>query len=115
MASKSRTLYVGVTNDLERRAIEHKRKLVPGFTTKYNISKLVWFEEFNDIDQAIEGEKKIKGWRRSKKIALIESANPQWLDLSELCPSCDNSCHSERSEESQHVSRDPSVAKPPSG
>ena len=72
---------------------------MPGFTKKYNISKLVWFEEFNDIDQAIEGEKKIKGWRRSKKIALVESTNPQWLDLSELCPPRDNSCHSVGSEE----------------
>src|SRR4051794_33799848 len=98
MASKSRTLYVGVTSDLESRVIQHQRKLIHGFTEKYNVSKLVWFEDFPNIDQAIEGEKKINGWRRSKKIALIESTNPQWLDLAELPPQVDNSCHSERSE-----------------
>lgn len=81
MTNKSRTLYTGVTSDLERRVFEHKNKLVPGFTSKYNITKLVWFEEFDDSMQAIEGEKKIKGWRRSKKVALIEANNPGWEDL----------------------------------
>ena len=83
MANKSRTLYTGVTNDLERRVYEHKHKLIPGFTSKYNITKLVWWESFPDIHQAIEGEKRIKGWVRSKKIAMIESENPHWEDLCE--------------------------------
>jgi len=82
MTNKSRTLYVGVTTDLERRAYEHKQKLIPGFTSKYNTTRLVWFEEFPDIEQAIEGEKRLKGWLRSKKITLIESQNPNWEDLS---------------------------------
>jgi putative endonuclease len=83
ITNNSRTLYTGVTNDLERRIDEHKNKLVKGFTSKYDINKLVWYETFPDIDQAIEGEKKIKGWLRSKKIALIESVNPHWEDLSQ--------------------------------
>ncbi|MBN2024026.1 MAG: GIY-YIG nuclease family protein [Pirellulales bacterium] len=82
MANKSRTLYTGVTNDLERRVYEHQHKLVKGFTSKYNITRLVWYESFPDIEQAIEGEKRIKGWLRSKKIALVESMNPKWEDLS---------------------------------
>jgi putative endonuclease len=69
MTNKSRTLYTGVTNDLERRVFEHNNKLIRGFTSKYNITQLVWFEDFNDVLQAVEGEKKIKGWRRSKKVA----------------------------------------------
>ena len=82
MTNKSRTLYTGVTNNLERRVYEHKQKLIPGFTTKYNISRLVFFEATQNIRAAIEREKQIKGWLRSKKIALIESVNPQWEDLS---------------------------------
>ena len=81
MSSLSRTLYTGVTNDLERRVLEHKRKLVPGFTKKYNITRLVYFEEGTDIDSAILREKQIKGLLRKKKIALIEAENPEWLDL----------------------------------
>jgi len=88
MTNTSRTLYAGVTNDLERRVYEHKQKLVPGFTSKYNITKLVWYETFPDIQQAIEGEKRIKGWVRSRKIAMIESQNPNWEDLSQR--SCEN-------------------------
>jgi putative endonuclease len=83
MSNKSRTLYVGVTNDLERRVYEHKHKLIKGFTSKYNITKLVWHESFPTIEQAIEGEKRLKGWLRSKKVALIESSNPNWEDLSQ--------------------------------
>jgi len=82
MTNKSRTLYTGVTNDLERRVYEHKQKLVPGFTSKYNITRLVYFETTEDIRAAIEREKQIKGWLRSKKVALIESENPEWRDLS---------------------------------
>ncbi|MBM2826797.1 MAG: excinuclease subunit [Dehalococcoidia bacterium] len=83
MSNHSRTLYVGVTNHLERRVYEHKEKLIEGFTKKYNITKLVFFEETNDINSAILREKQIKGWLRSKKVALIESINPQWRDLSQ--------------------------------
>jgi putative endonuclease len=82
MTNKSRTLYTGVTNDLERRVYEHKRKLVPGFTVKYNITRLVYFEATQDVQAAIAREKQIKGWLRRKKIALIESLNPAWDDLS---------------------------------
>jgi putative endonuclease len=77
----TRTLYTGVTNDLERRMYEHRNKLVPEFTSKYNISWLVYYEETDDIDIAIMREKQIKGWTRAKKIALIESMNPKWQDL----------------------------------
>ena len=83
MTNKSRTLYTGMTNDLERRFYDHKHKLVKGFTSRYNITRLVWYEAFDDVEQAIEGEKKIKGWRRSKKIALIDSVNSEWKDLAE--------------------------------
>jgi len=83
MTNKSRTLYTGVTNNLIRRVHEHKNKLVPGFTSKYNIQFLVYYEAGNDINAAIVREKQIKGWLRSKKIALIDSMNPQWKDLSE--------------------------------
>jgi putative endonuclease len=83
MTNKSGTLYAGVTNNLERRVYEHKHHLVKGFTHKYNIDKLVYFEETTDINAAISREKQIKGWLRKKKIALIESMNPGWKDLSE--------------------------------
>ena len=83
MASKSRALYTGVTRDLTRRVSEHKQKLVPGFTAMYNVSRLVYYEDFRDIRAAIAREKEIKAWRRSKKIALIESKNAAWQDLSE--------------------------------
>lgn len=82
MTNKSRTLYTGVTNDLERRVQEHKRKLLPGFTAKYNISRLVYFEASQDVQTAIAREKQIKGRLRRKKITLIESVNPEWRDLS---------------------------------
>ena len=82
MTNKSRTLYAGVTNDLKRRVYQHKHKLIPGFTSKYNITHLVYFETTPDIKAAIAREKQIKGWLRSKKIALIESVNPTWQDLS---------------------------------
>ena len=81
MTNKSRTLYTGVTGDLERRVYEHKHKLVPGFTSKYNITRLVYFEMTHDIQAAISREKQIKGWLRKKKIALIESMNPEWKEL----------------------------------
>ena len=83
MSSNSKTLYVGVTNDLARRAYQHRDKLVAGFTSKYNITRLVYAETTNDVHAAIAREKQIKGWRREKKIALIESVNPEWDDVSE--------------------------------
>ena len=82
MTNKSRTLYVGMTNDLRRRVYQHKQKLVEGFTQKYNITLLVYYEVTNDVHAALAREKQIKAWRRSKKLALIESVNPQWKDLS---------------------------------
>jgi putative endonuclease len=83
MASASRVLYTGVTNDLHRRVWEHKQKFIDGFTKRYNITRLVYYEETSDIRAAIEREKQIKGWLRAKKVALIESVNPGWSDLSE--------------------------------
>ena len=82
MASLSKRLYTGVTNHLERRVYEHKHKLVEGFTKRYHIGRLVYFETFREIGQAISREKEIKAWHREKKIALIESMNPAWKDLS---------------------------------
>lgn len=83
MTNKSKTLYTGVTNNLLRRVYEHKNKSIEGFTKKYNITKLVYFEEIDDVSMAIAREKEIKGWLRIKKIKLIESMNPEWRDLSE--------------------------------
>ena len=81
---KNGTLYVGVTVDLERRVEQHKSGLIAGFTKQYGVSTLVHFEEFAAITDAIAREKVIKGWRRSRKIALIELANPDWDDLSKV-------------------------------
>ena len=81
MTNRTRTLYTGMTNDLERRVLEHQQKLVPGFTSKYNITMLVWHQDFDDVEQAISAEKTIKAWRREKKVALIEEMNPAWVDL----------------------------------
>jgi len=83
MTSKSRTLYTGVTNNLEKRVNQHKRKIFKGFSEKYNINILVYYETYSDIMDAIAREKELKGWKRNKKIALIESLNPKWKDLSE--------------------------------
>jgi len=83
MTNRSRTLYVGVTNDLERRVYQHKQKQIPGFTAKYNITQLVYYEETGDVLAAIAREKTIKGWLRAKKIALVESVNRQWQDFSD--------------------------------
>ncbi len=82
MTNRSLTLYTGVTGNLLRRVHEHKNKLVPGFTTKYKITRLVYFEETSNVYAAITREKQIKGLARAKKIALIESINPEWEDLS---------------------------------
>lgn len=83
MTNRSGTLYTGVTNDLERRGYEHRRKLVPGFTRKYDITRLVYYETTADVRDAIAREKQIKSWRRSKKVALIRGLNPRWKDLAE--------------------------------
>ena len=83
MANQSRTLYTGVTSDLEQRVWQHKNRFFEGFTSRYNLTRLVWYESFNDVHDAIESEKRIKAWRRSKKLELIEKANPNWLDLAE--------------------------------
>jgi putative endonuclease len=82
MASRSRTLYIGVTGDLQKRVFEHKWKEHDGFTARYNCDRLVWFERHQDVQKAIAREKELKGWRRAKKMALIESANAAWVDLS---------------------------------
>ncbi len=89
MASRSRVLYTGVTNDLARRVNAHKQGVIAGFTSKYRVTRLVHFEEFADIRDAIAREKEIKGWKRSRKIRLVESRNTIWDDLAEngLLPS----------------------------
>jgi len=83
LATRPRTLYTGITNNLERRVLEHKRRLVPGFTSHYRIHRLVYFESASDVREAIRREKQIKGWLRGKKLALVRSMNPEWRDLSE--------------------------------
>jgi putative endonuclease len=82
MASRSHTLYVGVTGDLHKRVFEHKWREHDGFTEKYNCDRLVWFEVYHDVHRAIAREKQLKGWRREKKIALIQNMNSAWVDLS---------------------------------
>ena len=82
MARRSHTLYIGVTGDLRKRVFQHKWKEHEGFTARYNCDRLVWFERYQDVRNAIEHEKALKGWRRARKIALIESVNPTWVDLS---------------------------------
>ena len=82
MSNWSRVLYVGVTNDLARRVFEHKTKALTGFTSRYNLKLLVYYEATEDVRSAIEREKQIKGWLRQKKISLIEAMNPDWRDLS---------------------------------
>ena len=81
LASKTYTLYAGMTGNLEGRIRQHKEKEVPGFTSRYNVTRLVHYEEYQYVRDAIAREKQIKDWRRSKKIALIESLNPEWKDL----------------------------------
>ncbi|MEK7508774.1 MAG: GIY-YIG nuclease family protein [Patescibacteria group bacterium] len=83
LASKRNgTLYIGVTNDLDRRIGEHKSKIVEGFTKKYNVDKLVYCEEYNNIEDALKREKQLKKWNRKWKLELIEKLNPEWIDLS---------------------------------
>lgn len=82
MASRSRTLYIGMTGDLNKRVFQHKWREHDGFTAQYNCDRLVWFEGHQDAGVAGAQEKQLKGWRREKKIALIEKMNPAWVDLS---------------------------------
>ena len=89
MASRSRTLYVGVTGDLLKRVFQHKRKEHEGFTARYNCDRLVWFEGCQYVQNAIRREKELKGWSRAKKIALVESINPAWVDLSREWYECE--------------------------
>jgi len=81
MASRSRVLYVGVTGVLERRVFEHRLELRPGFTSRFRVTRLVYFEMTSDVRSAIAREKEIKGWSRSRKLELISSTNPEWKDL----------------------------------
>jgi putative endonuclease len=83
LTNKSGTLYTGVTNNLVRRVFEHKNQLVDGFTKRYNLKYLVYYEATDDVHSAIAREKQIKGWLRAKKLQLINSLNPAWKDLSE--------------------------------
>ena len=78
----NKVMYIGITNNLERRIYEHKNKLIQGFTKKYNLNKLVYYEETNDVNAAIAREKEIKKWRREKKNNLADNVNPEWKDLS---------------------------------
>ena len=81
LSSESKVIYTGMTNNLERRIYEHKNKLIEGFSKRYNTYKLVWYEETDDVGAAIAFEKKIKGWKRFKKVTMIEEENPGWDDL----------------------------------
>ena len=81
VANANRTIYIGVTSDLPRRIQQHRDKTFAGFTAQYAVFTLIYFEEFGDIRDAIEREKQLKGFRRAKKVALIEAENPHWEDL----------------------------------
>ena len=83
VCSRSGTLYIGMTNSIYRRALEHKQREIEGFASKYGCDRLVYYESFDDVHKAIGREKQLKGWARAKKIALIESKNPRWEDFSE--------------------------------
>ncbi len=83
VASRSHTLYIGITNNLDQRIWQHKNKTHRGFSATYNCNRLVWFETFSNVLTAIAREKELKGWRRARKIELIEQANSTWNDLSE--------------------------------
>lgn len=82
MTNYARILYIGITNNLERRVYEHKMRLTSGFAARYGLTSLVYFEVTGDVETAITREKQLKGWLRNKKVALIESINPEWKDLS---------------------------------
>jgi putative endonuclease len=106
LGSRSRNLYTGVTDNLERRMVEHRQGLVSGFTTRYRIFRLIYFEFFSDVRAAIAREKEIKGWRREKKIWLIKRNNPTWADLAEKLP------HQYKATETSKADPSPPFAKP---
>jgi putative endonuclease len=81
LASPSGTFYIGMTGNLEKRVFQHKFHQIDGFTDKYDVDRLLYWESYDDVRRAIDREKQLKGWRRGKKIALIESMNPHWVDL----------------------------------
>jgi putative endonuclease len=83
VCSRTGTLYIGMTNSIDRRALQHKSGEIEGFASKYHCDRLVYYESFDDVHKAIGREKQLKGWSRAKKIALIESSNPRWADLAE--------------------------------
>jgi putative endonuclease len=105
MGSLSGTLYIGMTGNLRKRVFEHKFHRMEGFTDKYQVERLLYRESFDEVQKAINREKQLKGWRRSKKIALIEAVNPHWLDLArewfpwmtEADGATSTKCHPERS------------------
>lgn len=82
LSSFSKVLYIGMTNNIERRMYEHKNKLIPGFSSRYNCNRLVYFEEYREVNEAIAREKQLKKWNRNKKMHIIETLNPEWIDLS---------------------------------
>jgi putative endonuclease len=83
IASRTHVLYTGITDNLQRRVTEHRAALTPGFTASYRCNRLVWYEQYQYVNNALNREKQIKRWRRAKKIWLIERMNPTWADLSE--------------------------------
>ena len=85
-SQRNGTLYIGMTNDITRRVFEHKAKMLPGFTRKYSVDKLVYLEEYSHIDEARRRERALKVWKRAWKLRLIESVNPEWKDLFEGFP-----------------------------
>jgi putative endonuclease len=93
-SGKHRTLYVGITNSLERRIMEHRERAFPGFTSKYGVTRLVWYRGHGEVTEAIHFEKLLKRWRREWKIQLIEEGNPGWDDLyaERIAPEPDNRC-----------------------
>ena len=107
MTNRSRTLYTGVSNDLLRRVYEHKDKLIDGFTKRYNMTRLVYFEQTADVYAAREREKQIKGWLRRKKIELVQAENPRWRDLAREwygpARARDPSLHSGKQEADPHL------------
>ncbi len=107
---RSHVLYTGITGNLARRVFEHKNKLVPGFTSRYNLTHLVYYEVFAYPDVAIDREKEIKGWRRSKKIRLIESMNPHWHDLADRWMDVYNSDGSDNPREIPHPAEERRVS-----
>jgi putative endonuclease len=96
LASRSRNLYTGVTGNLHQRMIQHRQGLIPGFTTRYRIFRLVHLEQFSHVRDAIAREKEIKAWRRQKKIRLIETDNPTWQDLAQSIPTKQQIPHTAR-------------------